>query len=368
MKIQPLSFFEWLLHNTDKATYNLASSNIQGVLYEEFQQLTGFSLLKTFDLDQGYPRGAPLLKEVLCSLYHCTPEHIVTTIGASEANYLVLSSLLQPGDEVLVEQPGYQPMQQIPELLGAQCRPWYRRYDDNYQLDLPSLKQLLNHKTKCIVLTNLHNPSGVAANHADIETVADLAQRHNMFVLIDEIFLDGSLIKQPTSFGLPNTIVTSGMTKIYGLGGLHCGWILAPETIAETCQNLKMHSTVVTPYLSEIMSALALQKARHALIQRFQKIATTNMALLKQWIHGNDDLVEWVEPHGGIICFPKYRLSISSMALCQQVLDKYKVLIDPGSFFGEEGHVRISCGCAPPIFQEALQVLTKGLREIYASH
>ena len=359
-----IDLFEWLLQNAPHATYNLAFSNIHGVTVEESETLTHYSFPGNFDFGSNAQYGADELKRTLCSIYNCTSDNIVTTTGASEANFLVFSSLLNQGDEFIIEQPGYQPMWLTPEMFGARRINWPRRFENKFSVDIEMLNNLITEKTKLIILTNLHNPSGVFTHHKAIKAIAEIAENHDVYVLVDEIYLDGSYISQPSSFGIPNVIVTSSATKIYGLGGFHSGWIIAPREITMQCQKLKAHSTGAASYPSEIMTAYILREARGYLIKRFQKRAKTNFELLKQWMHNHTEFFEWVEPDGGILCFPKYTMDIPSVDLCKYLFDTQKLLVNPGSYFNQEGFIRLSYGCDELALQSALDTLEVGLRNL----
>jgi len=364
MRAPRIDLFEWLLQNAPNATYNLAFSNISGVTVEEYQKLTHFAFPSEFDLGANAQYGAHELKEILCSMYNCTTDNIVTTTGASEANFLVFTSLLSHGDEFIIEQPGYQPMWLTPEMLGAQRIPWQRKFENRFSLDIDSLQNLFTKKTKMIVVTNLHNPSGIVADQKTIRTIAEIAEEHGAYVLVDEIYLDGSFTMQPSAFGIPNVIVTSSTTKIYGLGGLHTGWIIAPHEIAEQCQQHKAHSTGASSYTSEIMTAHILRTTRGELIKRFKKRAKTNFESLKKWISHHTELFEWVEPDGGIVCFPRYTMDISSVDLCKYLLKTQKILVNPGAYFNQEGFIRLSYGCNERSLQNALDELEKGFQTL----
>jgi aspartate/methionine/tyrosine aminotransferase len=356
-----IDLFEWLLQNATHATYNLAFSNISGVTAKEYEALTHYSFPGNFDLGINAQHGADELKRTLYSIYNCVPDNIVTTTGASEANFLVFSSHLNQGDEFIVEQPGYQPMWLTPEMLGARRINWPRKFENKFSVDLETLNNLITKKTKLILLTNLHNPSGVFTNQKEIMAIAKIAEDHDVHVLIDEIYLDGSFISQSSSFGIPNVIVTSSATKIYGLGGFHTGWIIAPREIAMQCQKLKAHSTGAASYTSEIMTAYILREARGYLLERFQKRAKTNFELLKRWMNNHKEFFEWVEPDGGIVCFPKYMMDIPSVDLCKYLFDTQKLLINPGLYFNQEGFIRLSYGCDEVSLKGALDALDKGL-------
>jgi len=363
-----IDLFKWLLQNAPNATYNFSFSNIYGLTVEEYQKYTDFTLPKIFDLGLNAQYGAHELKQTLSVMYDCIPDNIVTTTGASEANFIVFSSLLCQGDEFIIEQPGYQPMWLTPKMLGARRIDWARKFENKFRVDSETLKNLITKKTKLVVLTNLHNPSGVLTNQQKIKTIAEIAEEHGAYVLIDEIFLDGSFTSQPSSFGIPNVIVTSSATKIYGLGGLHSGWIIAPDEIAIQCQCMKAHTTGASSFISEIMTAHLLKNARDEVVKRFQKHATTNLAIVKKWMTQHNDLLNWVEPDGGIVCFPKYSLDVPSVILSKHLFETQKILVNPGEFFNLEGFIRLSFGGDKENLQSGLEALTNGLQDIHCNH
>jgi aspartate/methionine/tyrosine aminotransferase len=361
MRAPQVDLFDWLHTNAPKATYNLAYSNIYGLTVEEYQRYSGYSLPKDFDMGINEAHGASELIQVLRGMYRCAAENIVTTTGASEANYLVFSSLLGPGDEFIIEQPSYQPMWLTLEMLGGRRVSWPRHFENKYHLDIETLESLITKKTRLIVLTNLHNPSGVWADRRTIESVARIAETHDIYVVVDEIYLDGSFKRYPSSYGLSRVIVTSSATKVYGLGGLHTGWIVAPTEISTECQRRKAHTTGASSYISEMMTARALGTAREMLLDRFQNRAQKNLTLVKQWMRSHQDILEWVDPDGGIVCFPRYRFEVPSVSLCTRLLDEAGVLVNPGTFFNQEGHFRLSYGIESEKLASALQLLGDAL-------
>jgi aspartate/methionine/tyrosine aminotransferase len=356
-----IDIFDWLNANAPKTTHNLAYSNIDGVTVEEYQRLVTFSLPRDFDLGVNQHAGATELKTVLAGMYQCAEENIVATTGATEANYLIFSSLLRPGDEFIVEQPSYQPIWLTPEMLGATRVPWQRRFEDRYRLDVGTLEPLITKHTKLIVLTNLHNPSGVWADRATMESIGQIAEAHDLYILIDELFLDGSFQRHISSFGIPRVIVSMSATKIYGLGGLHTGWMIAPKEISQECQQRKEHLTGASSYVSEVMTAHAFGTARDKLLDRFQRRAQKNLKVLMRWMQSRKDMLDWVEPDGGIVCFPKYHLDVLSVPLCQRLFDEAGVLVNPGLFFGQEGHFRLSYGIDTGKLERALGALGDAL-------
>ena len=365
MKIPRVELFDWLQNNRQRADYLLSCSNMKGLSKGEYDELVHYNLGPEVDLGLDAHYGADEFKEVLAKMYDCGHDNIVTASGASEANFLVFLATLDRGDEFIIEQPGYSPMWLTPKMLGARKVVWPRSFKDGFSLDLEALKGLITDKTKLIVLTNPHNPSGVVADRElAIRKASEIAQAKGIYVLIDEVFLDGAFVSQDSGYGLPNVIITSSMTKVYGLGGQRTGWIIAPPEIATLCQRAKAHTNAASSYMGEIMNAHALQNAREQLVQRFNNHAMSNFRIVNEWMGANKEIVEWVVPHGGIMCFPKYRVNLSSVALCHKLLDDHGVMLNPGEYFDLEGHVRLTYVCAEDVLRKGLVALGNGLQEL----
>ena len=242
---------------------------------------------------------------------------------------------------------------------------WFRRYVDCCRLDVYAPEALITDRTKLIVITNPHNPTGVVADReGEIKRIAEIAQAKGIYVLIDELFLDGAEVPQVSAYGLPNVIITGSMTKVYGLGGQRTGWIIAPPEILSQCQYAKTHTNGSSSYVGELMNAYALRNARNLLVQRFNKLSISNFQVLTNWMEANQDIVEWVLPHGGIMCFPRYRLDMSSIELCQKLLDDHGVMVIPGECFNMEGHIRLCYTCSEEALVSGLNALGNGLRAL----
>ena len=365
MKIARIELFEWLHNNQHRAEYVLASSKMKGLSKREYDELVHYDLEPELDLGRGDPRGADEFKQILKEMYGCGIYNIVTTSGGTQSNFLVFLANLNKNDEFIIEQPGYQPMWLTPEMMGARRVPWLRRFEDGFCLDVDALEALITDRTKLIVITNPHNPTGVVADReTEIKRIAEIAQAKGIYVLIDEIFLDGAAVPQVSAYGLPNVIITSSMTKVYGLGGQRTGWIIAPPEIVSQLQYAKAHTNGSSSYVGELMNAYALRNARNILVQRFNKLSMSNFKVLSEWMQANQDIVEWVLPHGGIMCFPKYRLEMSSIELCQKLLDDHGVMVVPGEYFNMDGHIRICYTCSEEALKNGLTALGKGLRAL----
>ena len=365
MKIPHVELFDWLLNNHERAKYVLAFSKMKGLSKGEYDELVCCDLGPDLDLGRDALYGADEFKEVLAKMYDCGLDNIVTASGGSEANFLVFLATLDKDDEFIIEQPGYQPMWLTPEMLGARKVQWLRNFKNGFLLDLDTLEGLITDKTKLIVLTNPHNPSGVVLNRElEIRKAAEVAQSKGIYILIDEIFLDGTFTPQTSGYGLPNVIITNSMSKVYGLGGQRTGWIIAPPEIATNCQYAKAHTNAASSYVGELMNAHALSCARKLLVKRFNNLSISNFQIVREWMEINRDILEWVIPHGGIMCFPRYKVKMSSIELCHKLLDDHGVMLNPGEYFDMDGHIRLTYACSEDVLRKGLEALGKGLKEL----
>ncbi len=366
MQIPDIPLFNWLIEYLPKTKIDLANSSITSVKLSDLLNITGFEIPDDLDLGKNDPFGALELREVLAKNYRCKPDNVVTTTGGSEANFITFLALLEPDDEVIVEKPGYSPLWLVPQMLGGRIIPWERRFEDNFALDLESLKDKISRRTKLIVITNLHNPSGIQTDQKTINAIADLAAENNAFLFVDEMFLDAANEPQISAVGHEAVIVTASVSKIYGIGGLRTGWIIAQEDIIKKCLSAKWQASVASPYFSEIVVSAALSKAQNKLIDRHKSIAQQNFPIVKAWIEKHENLVDWVPPEGGILCFPKFHAypKVDSESFGKQLINEKGVLISPGKFFDLDGHFRLTFMNTKDELQTGLESIIDVLKTI----
>jgi aspartate/methionine/tyrosine aminotransferase len=366
MNIPNIPLFDWLIDNLPKAKYDLANSSITGVKWSEFIDLTGFQIPDDLNLNKNDPFGAPELRRTLAEIYHCSDTQVIPATGGSEANLIVFLAMVEPGSEVIVECPGYSPLWQVPEMLGARINLWDRRFEDGFGLDIEKLKEIINKDTNLIVITNLHNPSGVLAPIDDIKAVAEIAKDKNAYLLIDEIFLDVSDTPQSSAAALENVIVTSSVSKVFGVGGFRTGWIVADDKIFDRCLKAKWQCSVAAPYFSELVNSAALSKARLKLIERCKSIAQKKMPIIKEWIELNREKLSWIPPAGGLLCFPKIASSnkMTSVEFGQKLMTEHGILISPGEYFGLDGHFRMSYMIPEKDLKYALKWITDVISQL----
>lgn len=331
-------YLTWAKHRP-KASIDLALSNLMGCSVDDLPGARDELALGGHN-DDGYP---PLV-ETIAARYRVDTRSVATATGTSGANFLVFAALLSPGDEVVVEAPAYDPLLGAPRLVGASVSRFERRFEDAYALDPERVRKALTPRTRLVVLTSLHNPSGVLAAEDALREVGEIAARAGAHVLVDEVYLDTA--RAPAARSAAHLgdqfIVTSSLTKSYGLGGLRCGWVVASAAIAERARRVRDLVDGVGSFPSDVISLVAFRNL-DALSQRARRLLDANFAQLERFMATRPDLA-WVAPHGGTVAFPRVLGVDDTRRLADRLLREHGTAVVPGAFFDDRRHVRLSFG------------------------
>jgi aspartate/methionine/tyrosine aminotransferase len=292
------------------------------------------------DNDNGYQ---PLV-EAIASRYRVAPEQVATANGASGANFLVFAALVGPGDEVLVERPGYDPLLAAPQMLGARIVRFDRRHEDGYRLDPSAVSAALTSRTRLIVLTNAHNPTGVVASASELDSLARIAERAGVPVLVDEVYLDTvrDADARPAVSRSPVFISTGSLTKSYGLSGLRCGWVLGATDVAERVRRARDVVDGTGPFPTERIATLAFAELDR-LLARARAILEPNRAMIRDFLENRPEL-DAADPVGGTVAFPRLRGADDADPFVTRLFDRYETGVVPGRFFDAPAHFRIAFG------------------------
>jgi aspartate/methionine/tyrosine aminotransferase len=308
----------------------------------------------------------PLLK-ALAARYRVPQECVVSAMGTSFANYLALAAATESGDEVLIEQPAYDPMLSAARYLGLEIRRFQRKPEQNFAIDVAEVERNLSSRTRLIVLCNMHNPSGALVADSVLNDLAALARSKDGYVLVDEVYREMLFQAEPQSaFHLDpeRFIVTSSLTKAYGLSGLRSGWVLAPAKMAQRMWKIHDLHAATYPFMTEYLSVIALEKLSH-IAARMKSILDENRALLREFLARREDL-DYFWPEYGAIVFP--RLKHGAMAdFCRLLRDRFETSVVPGEFFEMPEHFRIGVGTPTADLRAALNQLARGLDQYQAS-
>src|ERR1043165_9227191 len=184
--------------------------------------------------------GFEPLQKALAAKSGVPTDAVVAATGTSMANHLVMAALIKPGDEVLIERPTYELLISTAQYLGAEVKRFARAYEKDFQIDLDDVERNITPRTRLIVITNLHNPTSAFTGDETLKRLGEIARRVGAHVLVDEVYLEALFDVAPRSaFHLGEAFVTTNsLTKVYGLSGWRCGWILARLELAKKLWHL----------------------------------------------------------------------------------------------------------------------------------
>ena len=355
-EVMTSSYMNWA-KTSSVAKYNLATSGLGNLKLSELR----VSLDDLEITNGGY--GYKPLVDAIATRYRVKPEEVVTAAGTTFANHLAIAALIKPGDEVLFEQPAYEPMLALTYYLGANVKRFTRRFENEFQISLDELESLITSKTRLIVLTNLHNPSGVLIDDATIKQIGALARKVGARVLIDEVYMETLFEAAPrTSFHFGSEfVVTSSLTKAFGLSGLRCGWILAEPELAKRMWLLNDLFASTPVHSGERLSVVAMPQLEE-IGARAKQLFDRNRQLLNEFLDTREDL-EVVRPKFGTVMFPRVRRGTSE-TLCQLLREKYETSVVPGRFFEMPEHFRIGIAGDTDVLEAGLDRLASALDEI----
>jgi aspartate/methionine/tyrosine aminotransferase len=286
---------------------------------------------------------------------------VVTAQGTSGANFLAFAALVKAGDEVLVERPGYDPLMGPPALLGANVTRFDRRFEDGYRLDPDAIRAALTPRTRLIVITNAHNPTGVVASDAEVDEVGRIADRHGALVLVDEVYLDTSMTGsvRPAAARSPVFVSTNSLTKSYGLAGLRCGWAIAHPDVAESIARARDIVDGTGAFPAERLSVLAFSLLDR-LAGRARRLLDANRGTVRAFLESRPEL-EYVEPSAGTVIFPRIRGIGDAGPFVERLAREFETDVVPGRFFQAPAHFRVGFGGRPEVLREGLAMLGRAL-------
>jgi aspartate/methionine/tyrosine aminotransferase len=375
-------------HEND-CKYNIAETCCASISVDELRELSENKDGKVLDtskaLTYGAIRGSDDLRNNLARLYSAkvatplSPDNILTTPGAIQANYLTTYALVGAGDHVICHYPTYQSLYEVPKQMGAEVDLWKATPENEWTPAIDDLKALIKPNTKLIIINNPNNPTGAVLKKSFLQEVVDVASEKNIIVLADEVYrpifhsmspLDKEFPPSLLSMGYKNVIVTGSMSKAYSLAGIRIGWIASrnPELI-ETIASARHYTTISVSHLDEQVAAFALSPVTvHGLLARNIQLAKTNMALMEKFVLKNEDECEWVKPLAGTTAFIKFHREgkpVDSVDFCKKLLKKTGVMFTPGSCFGEEwkGYVRVGFVNHTEVIEQGLNEATKFVRK-----
>ena len=341
--------------------YDLSESGVRPLTLRELIEM-GFDLDEFLDVPLGYSQsnGTIELREKIAQHYPgATVDQIEVTNGTSEANYLVALSQIEPGDPFALEVPNYMQLWGIPRSLGAEVRTFRLCLDRCWEPDWDEFDRAVAPGTRMVYVSNPNNPTGAVLSEGAMRRIVERVEKTGAWLIADEVYR-GAEASGPLSNSFWGTsdrvIVTSGLSKAWGIPGVRIGWIVGPKELIAQCWAQHDSLTICPNKMSDRLARIAVTpENREKCYARTRAVLNANLDLARGWVRGFDGFLEWREPQAGAIALMKYHSDIPSVELCERIRTRQSTLIVPGKFLGIEGFVRIWLGGREDYMREGLR-------------
>ena len=371
MRIDPFALERFQSIWENRVAWNVSESGVHPLRVTE---LVDTPALHEAVLQQelGYPQtnGTIELRDAIAAMYPgASAAHVQVTNGGSEANCVLLMHLVEPGDEIVLMTPNYMQVPGLARALGATVRPWpLRERGGRWTLDTAELEALVNARTRAIFLCNPNNPTGARVEAATLDEICRVAATAGAWVVGDEIYrgAEREADDTPTVWGrYERAVVTSGLSKAYGLPGLRIGWVVGPADLVADLWAVHDYTTIAPGALNDRLARIALEPARRQqLIARTRMIIRNNYPILRRWIEKYG--LSHVAPEAGAIALVRYAAPMRSSDVAERLRDEHSVLVVPGDFFEMDGCLRIGFGSDPGYLTSALTIIGEFLSAVGA--
>lgn len=404
VKIKPFEVEQWMDRlETTPGVLNIAETCAASISIDDLMHMCedknvpGPLNLST-KLTYGAIRGSATLRRRAAALFDrasdaapLEADNVLITQGAIAANFLVLYTLVGPGDHVICVYPTYQQLYAVPESLGASVSLWKLKEENGYVPDMGELEGLVTANTKVetrlfrwrprpcadrgfqmIIINNPNNPTGSTIPKSVLEAIAAFAKARNIIVFSDEVYSplyhslppDQDAPPSVLALGYEKTVATGSMSKAFALAGIRTGWIASRDpAIIDALAAARDYTTISVSQLDDQVASYALSEPVLApLLARNRQLAQTNLGMLSAFVERHAGVCSWVTPTAGttaLVQFKRGGVPVDDASLVLDVLDKTKVLFMPASpCFGHgkdfKGFVRIGYVCETEVLVDAL--------------
>lgn len=377
MRIEPFRMERMQSTYENYVDYNLSESGVHPMRPLDLLDGAG-EHARFLSVELGYcqSNGSEELRDRIARLYEgATRANVMVTNGGSEANYATFWSLLRTGDRVAYMLPNYLQTWGLSRAYAGSADVFrlVRRRRDGAQrwvLDHDRLSRAITGKTRVVLVTNPNNPTGAVLTEEDMNEVVRLARRAGAWIVADEIYRGAEVARTetPTFWGrYEKVVITSGLSKAYGLPGLRIGWVVGPPRAVERMWSYKDYTTIAPGMLSDHLARIALSPARReAILNRSRTIIRRNLPVIDDWIRGHGDILSYAPPQAGAIALVRYDLPIGSSALAEKLRLERSVLVVPGDQLGVGRHLRVGFGSEPDYLRRGLERVDATLEELRA--
>ncbi|MGG0716058.1 aminotransferase [Robertmurraya massiliosenegalensis] len=323
-------------------------------------------------LEQGYTSytanaGLLELREEIASymekgfdLTYSASSEIIVTVGASQALDIALRAIVDPGDEVIVIEPSFVSYAPLVNLAGGKGITVQTKKENGFKVTPAELEQVITERTKAIILCSPNNPTGTMLNQEDLEAIADVAKKHDLVIISDEIYAELSYDEKFVSFAAiedmrERTILISGFSKGFAMTGWRLGFVCAPKELTEAMLKIHQYAMMCAPTMAQFAAVEALRNG-HEDVNEMRKSYRRRRNYFVQSL--NEIGLECHIPGGAFYAFPSIKCTgLTSEQFAERLLIEEKVAVVPGNVFGEsgEGHIRCSYASSMEQLQESIK-------------
>jgi aspartate/methionine/tyrosine aminotransferase len=351
--------------------YDMSESGVRPLTLQELVEM-GLDLDAFMNQALGYSQsnGTLELRERLAAIYPGTSvDDIEVTNGTSEANYLIALSQVRPGDDVAVEVPNYMQMPGVARSLGATVRTFRLRQDTGWEPDWDEFERAVTPRTRLLYLSNPNNPTGSILSRESMQRIVARCSATGTWILADEVYLGAEIDRERTSsfWGMTDrVIVTSGLSKAFGIPGVRIGWMAGPREIVAHCWAQHDYLTIGPNKLSDLVARVAVEpRNRERCYARTREILRHNLPIAREWIGQFGGRLTWREPQAGAMALVKYEADVPSIDIAERVRLNQSTLIVPGSHVGLDGFLRIWLGGREVFLREGLRRIGSELKPLF---
>jgi aminotransferase len=351
---------------TDLADSSCIDLGLGELRFPTPKSIIGHIKEKSGDWNLGYTpnEGLQELRSLVAQKcgYSVSPDQVCITVGAEEAVFAVLMVLVNPGDEILVPDPGYPAYPLIVKMAGGLARTYPLHSENRFGLKYEDIEKRISDKTKAVIINSPNNPSGAIYSREEMIGLAKVLEEHEILVISDEVYRDIYFEGEPDSIAryLKNFVVINSLSKSFSMTGWRLGWCIAPQEIIKLIATFHQLAVACAPAISQRAAIFALKGNAEAERLQNREELRKRRQLAMGFIEKYTDL-SYTKPAGAFYIFiniadkiPKYG---SSLDISMNLLKKEKVVTIPGSAFGQrgEGFLRISFSPPPEQIEEGIR-------------
>jgi aspartate/methionine/tyrosine aminotransferase len=378
VRIEPFRMERMQSRFENYVEYNLSESGVHPLSIEELlEDRDDRERLLRRELGYTQSNGSEELRDRIALFYEgAARENVLVTNGGSEANFVTLWSRLESRDRVAYMLPNYLQTWGLSRAFAAKADPFrlVQRRDGGrrrWALDVEGLRRAVTKRTRLIMVTNPNNPTGGVLTEEEMDEIIRCARRVGAWIVADEIYRGAEVSGRtsPTFWGrYDKLVVTSGLSKAFGLPGLRIGWVVGPAKIVERIWSYRDYTSIAPGMISDHVACLVMEpKRREAILERSRSIIQRNLAVVENWLASHADILTCTPPLAGAIAFARYDLPIASVQLSEKLRLERSVLIVPGDLCGTGKHIRIGFGSKPDYLERGLDRISLTLRELRRS-